>query len=56
MERFAAGDEVAMPSRLLTVSNTRTVVVAAFRMRKAEVEFVVDWNEATVVVPYTVRA
>ena len=55
MERFAAGDEVAMPSRLLTVSNTRTVVVAAFRMRKAEVEFVVDWNEATVVVPYTVR-
>ena len=42
MERFAAGDEVAMPSRLLTVSKTRTVVVAAFRMRKAEVELVED--------------
>ena len=54
-ERVVAGVEVAMPRRLLTVSNTRTVVVAAFRMRKAEVEFVVDWNEATVVVPYTVR-
>jgi len=39
IERVVAGVEVAMPRRLLTVSKTRTVVGAAVRMRKAEVEF-----------------
>src|SRR3989344_7489913 len=41
-DRLAAGEDVAIPNRLLTVSNTRTVVVAAFRMRKAFGSF---WNE-----------